>query len=99
MSTIDSRQGDANFGTEVFLKIWFWDQKTRRWLLNTRIDRPHGQKKVNDLNFSPDKDKKQPINLLSTGEDGCIKIWVLRSRKSGSASQEGQCLMQASKRP
>lgn len=96
MSTIDSRQGDANFGTEVFLKFWIWDQKTRRWLLNTRIDRPHGQKKVNDLSFSPDIGKKQPVTLLSTGEDGCIKFWVLRSRKSGSASQEDFWIARAS---
>ncbi|KAG1757171.1 WD40-repeat-containing domain protein [Suillus lakei] len=77
MATIDKREGDESFRGEIYLKIWWWDKKSAFWILNTRVDRPHGLKKVTSLSFSPSDD----IQLVTTGEDRNVKTWRIRSIK------------------
>jgi NET1-associated nuclear protein 1 (U3 small nucleolar RNA-associated protein 17) len=96
MATVDSREGDAGFQAEVYLKIWSWDKGQDNWMLNTRIDRPHGTAKVTDVSFSPCGTETRASSLLTTGEDGRIKVWRLQTRRvaSGSitpAGSEGAC--------
>ncbi|KAG6910523.1 hypothetical protein DXG01_009942 [Tephrocybe rancida] len=85
LATIDIRQADDGFRDEIYLKLWRWDMKNSRWILNTRVDYPHGFHKVTCISFSPaSKDL-----LVTTGEDGAVKTWGVRSikRKSGAVEE------------
>ncbi|KAF9486317.1 WD40 repeat-like protein [Pholiota conissans] len=84
MATIDSREGDCGFHDEVYLKFWSWDKHRNNWVLNTRIDRPHGTERVTDISFSPDE--TSGLLLVTTGRDGRIKVWRLWSRRIASGS-------------
>ena len=84
LATIDGRQGSDGIGAEVYLKIWNWDRKTNSWMLNTRVDRPHGLKNVTSLNFRPRGGHNSAESLVTIGEDGTIKVWGIRSSKSES---------------
>ncbi|KAK7695299.1 hypothetical protein QCA50_002489 [Cerrena zonata] len=85
LATLDSREGDRNAKGEVYLKIWSWESGT--WTLNTRIDRPHGLKKVTSLAFRP-QSSAADLQLVTTGEDGYIKLWRIRSAKNKSGHVE-----------
>ncbi|KAK0456061.1 WD40-repeat-containing domain protein [Armillaria borealis] len=85
MATIDRREGDSNSHGEIYLKFWWWDRKAGFWILNTRIDRPHGLSKVTDIAFSPSRDSASML-LATTGEDNNIKTWSVRTSKDKSAS-------------
>ncbi|KDQ63260.1 hypothetical protein JAAARDRAFT_29279 [Jaapia argillacea MUCL 33604] len=78
MATIDSRQPDDAFRGEMYLKLWWWDRKAGVWILNTRIDRPHGLKKLTSVTFSPTKHRSRLL-LVTTGEDGYVKTWGIRT--------------------
>ncbi|KAL0569498.1 NET1-associated nuclear protein 1 [Marasmius crinis-equi] len=78
MASIDSRIGDADFQSEIYLKFWFWDKKTSTWTLNTRIDRPHGLGDVTDLSFSPRSNSNDESYLVTAGSDGTVKTWRTR---------------------
>ncbi|RDB29009.1 WD repeat-containing protein 75 [Hypsizygus marmoreus] len=88
LASIDSRNGDDGFRDEIYLKIWEWDKTSSRWVLNTRVDRPHGLKKVTCLAFSPFRKDRSSIHLVTTGEDGNVKIWGMRTVKSKSGTTE-----------
>ncbi|KAG7452299.1 WD40 repeat-like protein [Guyanagaster necrorhizus] len=85
MATIDRREGDANSHGENYLKFWWWDRKAGFWILNTRIDRPHGLSKVTDIAFSPSQESASLL-LVTTGEDNNIKTWSIRTSRDESAS-------------
>jgi NET1-associated nuclear protein 1 (U3 small nucleolar RNA-associated protein 17) len=87
MATIDRREGDESFRGEIYLKIWWWDKKTTFWILNTRVDRPHGLKKVTSMSFNPSDN----IQLVTTGEDRNVKTWRIRSTKDKKGNVEGMC--------
>ena len=87
MATIDRREGDESFRGEIYLKIWWWDKKTAFWILNTRVDRPHGLNKVTSMSFNPSDD----IQLVTTGEDRNVKTWRIRSTKDKKGYVEGMC--------
>ena len=80
MATIDSRDGDVGFRAEVYLKFWSWATKERNWVLNTRVDLPHGTHKVTHCSFSPSSDASDRMYLVTTGEDGFIKVWRRHQR-------------------
>ncbi|KAJ3503453.1 hypothetical protein NLJ89_g8426 [Agrocybe chaxingu] len=84
MATTDRREDDAGFRPEVYLKFWAWDKKEENWVLNTRIDRPHGTFKVVDVSFSPIVEGSDLAFLVTTGEDDLIKVWRLWSHKKDS---------------
>ncbi|KDR85477.1 hypothetical protein GALMADRAFT_234368 [Galerina marginata CBS 339.88] len=82
MATVDIREGDTGFRPEVYLKMWSWDRKQENWVLNTRIDRPHGTCKVTDVEFSPNPLGGKCAYLVTTGMDGRIKLWKLSSQQT-----------------
>lgn len=85
MVTIDTREADESFRGEVHMKIWWWDSKAGFWILNTRVDHPHGSHRVSAVSFQP-RNKGQDNSLLVTaGEDENIKTWRIRTvtHKSG----------------
>jgi NET1-associated nuclear protein 1 (U3 small nucleolar RNA-associated protein 17) len=90
MATIDYREGDVGFRSEVYLKIWSWDRKNNNWVLNTRVDRPHGSDKVTDISFSPNTDDTKPLLLVTTGNDGLVKVWKLWKGKKSPSDNGGE---------
>ncbi len=92
MATVDRREGDGTLHGEVYVKIWSWDRQVGSWILNTRIDRPHGSQKVLDIAFSPVPPlSSSSLLLATTGADNNIKIWRLKKSKDRIAS--GRLLM------
>ncbi|KAI6047929.1 WD40-repeat-containing domain protein [Pisolithus marmoratus] len=85
MATIDRREGDEYFRGEIYLKFWYWDKKNAFWILNTRIDRPHGLRKITSMSFSPSPSN---IQLVTTGEDGNVKGWRIRTTKDKKGQEE-----------
>ncbi len=85
MATVDSRVGDVDFRPEVYLKFWSW-VRTDEWILNTRIDRPHGVHQVTDISFSSCLRTDASPMLVSKGEDTHIKVWQLRSLPGSETS-------------
>ncbi|KZV74810.1 WD40 repeat-like protein [Peniophora sp. CONT] len=86
MATVDVREGDDAFRGEAYLKIWHWEKASGFWELNTRVDRPHGLSAVTAVSFS-----SEPTTLLvTTGRDGHIKTWRLKSineKRSGNTER------------
>jgi len=89
MATIDGRDGDDAFRGEVYLKIWRWYQKTGTWILNTRVDRPHGLTRVTSIAFSPEVRDRLAVQLVTTGDDLNVKVWRLRTRANKNGDVEG----------
>ncbi|KAI0756804.1 WD40 repeat-like protein [Daedaleopsis nitida] len=88
MATVDTREGDDSFRTEVYMKIWQWDRKSNFWILNTRIDRPHGSNRLCGIAFRPGMRCSEDLLLATVGEDGNIKTWRIRSVKTKSEGVE-----------
>lgn len=88
MATIDRREGDGIIHSEMYLKIWRWNQQGNIWLLNTRVDRPHGTSNVTDVDFNPSASNLAPSLLVTTGVDSTIKIW--RLKQSGKSAESGR---------
>ncbi|KAJ7070869.1 WD40 repeat-like protein [Mycena amicta] len=87
LASIDGREGDEDTHGESYLKIWSWDRKTGYWILNTRIDRPHGLERVTGLAFSASDEGQAPL-LATAGADGAVKTWRTKTVKNKSGSQE-----------
>ncbi|KIP12046.1 hypothetical protein PHLGIDRAFT_399665 [Phlebiopsis gigantea 11061_1 CR5-6] len=88
LATVDSRPAVDGFRGEVYLKIWWWDRKASTWVLNTRIDRPHGLKKVTTVTFRPRVKDVSALSLVTAGQDGSVKIWGIRSATNKSGATE-----------
>ncbi|KAN0060395.1 NET1-associated nuclear protein 1 [Thecaphora frezii] len=71
--------------SESSLKFWRWDMTNRRYVLNTRIDRPHSGKRLTSITFSP---SSEGYLLVTTGRDGRIRSWSLTSRRLKSGRTE-----------
>ncbi|KDQ14448.1 hypothetical protein BOTBODRAFT_32576 [Botryobasidium botryosum FD-172 SS1] len=89
MATVDVREGSYEFSAEIVLKIWRWE-KSRNWsyVLNTRIDRPHGRSKVTSVSFNPASKDAASCLLVTTGEDGSIKMWRIKSISNKKGQEE-----------
>ncbi|KAI0686656.1 WD40 repeat-like protein [Cytidiella melzeri] len=88
LATLDTREGDHSFRGEVYLKLWSWDRKAGQWTLNTRIDRPHGLAKVTAISFRPRTRDDASLLLTTTGEDGQIKVWGVRTSTTKAGGTE-----------
>ena len=88
MATLDTREGEDSFRGEVYLKMWSWDRKASQWVLNTRIDRPHGLSKVTTISFRPRSRDDASLLLATAGEDGVIKMWGVRSSTTKTGETE-----------
>ncbi|CDO72978.1 hypothetical protein BN946_scf185007.g32 [Trametes cinnabarina] len=88
MATVDCREADESFRAEVYMKIWQWDRKSGFWVLNTRIDRPHGLKNVTRVAFRPRARTPDDLLLATTGGDGQIRTWRIRSVQTKSEGVE-----------
>ncbi|KAH9937268.1 WD40 repeat-like protein [Fomitopsis serialis] len=75
----DSGEWMATIDRQVHLKIWWWDHKSEFWILNTRIERPHGLSRANG---------NDEMFLITVGADGNIKSWGIRTVKQKSGNME-----------
>lgn len=91
MVTVDRRDADENFHGDIHMKMWSWDPRSGSWTLNTRIDRPHGLRRVTGAAFRPVKSADNLL-LVTTGEDGNVKTWRIQSIKQKSGETEGESL-------
>jgi len=89
MATVDVRDGNRDSRTEVYLKFWSWNTKTGVWTLNTRIDKPHGDKKISSVVFNPCQVDDMPLQMVTVGDDGIVKVWKVRSREMKNGEREG----------
>ena len=74
MATLDRRENDEDISAETYLKLWHWESST--WVLNTRLDHPHGFHAVNSVSFCQ---RGETDLLMTTGIDGNRKLWCTRS--------------------
>ncbi|EKM61312.1 uncharacterized protein PHACADRAFT_180447 [Phanerochaete carnosa HHB-10118-sp] len=88
LATVDSRPALDGFRGEIYIKLWSWDKKKGSWMLNTRIDRPHGLSKVTTVTFRPGDGGCTEQTLVTAGADGCVKMWGVCSTKSKSGEVE-----------
>lgn len=92
MATIDRRRGLGNYriGTEVTLKIWKWTRSNGAGMfeLNTRIDRPHDKGRVTSMSFAPSRSDSQEHILLTTGENGSLRLWGVETQKGSEHDEE-----------
>lgn len=89
MATLETREGDGTFRGDICLKLWWWDWKAGHWTLNSRIDRPHGLKAITSLSFNPASQKNSTLLLVTTGADGNIKTWRIRSTTTKVGDVDG----------
>lgn len=88
LATVDTRPPVDGFRGEVYLKLWWWDRKASSWVLNTRIDRPHGLKRVTTVAFRPRARDQAGLSLVTAGEDGSVKTWGIRSKANKAGDSE-----------
>lgn len=91
MATIDRLVSDNNFETEVYLKFWKWEGGT--WVLNSRIDKPHGHHAISTIFFSPRPLPQSYILLMTTGLDGTVKTWGILPSQNKNGGVDGTLIM------
>lgn len=88
MATVDDRDAGI-YSSELSLKLWQWEPRTKTYTLNTRIDHPH-DKGVSSMSFSPRlaTESNDDFFLVTTGGDGQVKTWRLAQRTLKGARTE-----------
>lgn len=96
MATIDTQSSERHFTTEVYLKIWKWCSGT--WVLNTRIDRPHGTHSLTAIFFNPRASSRSQMLLTTTGLDGTVRTWGILTSTRKDEQIDGMLMKRASRR-
>ncbi|KAG9047512.1 hypothetical protein FS837_002097 [Tulasnella sp. UAMH 9824] len=80
LATIDGREASLDSSAAWYLKFWELrgTSKGERYVLNTRIDLPHGYERIVTLEFCRPPTTGGPLKLATAGEDGTVKIWGAR---------------------
>ncbi|KAL7752163.1 NET1-associated nuclear protein 1 [Sorochytrium milnesiophthora] len=75
LATVDSRThgGDKDF-SNVALRIWWFDASAQEYVLNTKVNAPHGMDKVHAVAFRAGVTWDDAM-LVTAGADGLFKIW------------------------
>ncbi|XP_061313586.1 WD repeat-containing protein 75 [Pezoporus flaviventris] len=73
LATVEEREEAAD--PELQLKLWFYDEETQSFKLNTRVNTPH-EDHITDMCFRDmDECHDSPI-LVTAGRDCVFKVWV-----------------------
>lgn len=84
MATLESRQAGAGLSSDSALKFWRWNNKEGKYIMNSRVDKPHSKGKVLSMSFSPspalssmedDLDNGKDPLFVTTGTDLNTKTW------------------------
>ncbi|XP_068101027.1 WD repeat-containing protein 75 isoform X1 [Hyperolius riggenbachi] len=76
LATVEELQGKGEDFLDVNLKLWEFSHQLQSFVLCSRINMPH-ETQVTSLAFQKD-DSKKNRTLVTTGNDGFFKVWVLR---------------------
>ena len=76
---------DVREEEEVFLKFWEYDNASRGYVVNTRIDLPHTDE-ITAVEFCPVV-VGQPLIAVTTSLDGKFKIWQLNKSEKVEESK------------
>lgn len=77
---------------EVYLKIWRWDNQSKRWELSSRIDKPHSTCTSTILGLASDPSS---AGFASIGDDYTLRIWkpsVRRRNRREVSGSDGKSL-------
>ncbi|XP_018426167.1 PREDICTED: WD repeat-containing protein 75 [Nanorana parkeri] len=77
LATVEELQGNTKT-PDVQMKLWEFNEQLQSFVLNTTISMPH-EANITSLAFQNrgDSEKDHP-SLVTTGNDGLFKVWVLR---------------------
>ncbi|KAI5307453.1 hypothetical protein KEM55_008246, partial [Ascosphaera atra] len=76
---------------EIFVKFWHWNESSREWELNTRVEAPHfepsvGSAPIHDLAVSPEES-----TFATIGGDSVLRLWVPKARmRSNQRVRDGR---------
>ncbi|NXF85627.1 WDR75 protein, partial [Eubucco bourcierii] len=75
LATVEEREDVTD--PELQLKLWFYDEETQSFKLNTRINVPH-EDHITDLCFREmDELEDDSLILVTTGKDCVFKVWLM----------------------
>uniref|UniRef100_A0A8C8EG05 WD repeat domain 75 n=1 Tax=Otus sunia TaxID=257818 RepID=A0A8C8EG05_9STRI len=75
LATVEEREEVTD--PELQLKLWFYDEETQSFKLNTRISMPH-EDHITDMCFRDiDEVEDESLILVTTGSDCVFKVWVM----------------------
>lgn len=71
---------------EVYLKIWRWDNQSKRWELSSRIDKPHSTCTSTILDLASDPSS---AGFATIGDDYTLRIWKPSVRRRNGREVSG----------
>ncbi|XP_063790178.1 WD repeat-containing protein 75 isoform X2 [Pseudophryne corroboree] len=78
LATVEELQGKKKDTVEVLMKLWEFSEELQSFVLNTTVNSPH-EDQITSINFQNSCDpEKDVLTLVSTGNDGLFKVWVVR---------------------
>ncbi|XP_065697099.1 WD repeat-containing protein 75 [Patagioenas fasciata] len=85
LATVEEREEVTD--PELQLKLWFYDEETQSFKLNTRINTPHDDH-ITDMCFRDmDEMEDDSLILVTTGRDCVFKVWVMVEDTDPEAQQ------------
>ncbi|NXX43852.1 WDR75 protein, partial [Tricholaema leucomelas] len=86
LATVEEREEATN--PELQLKLWFYDEKTQSFKLNTRINTPH-EDHITDMCFREIGElEDDSLILVTTGKDRVFKVWLMVEDTDPEAQQK-----------
>eukprot|EP00076_Gallus_gallus_P006709 XP_001233408.2 WD repeat-containing protein 75 [Gallus gallus] len=84
LATVEERE---ETDLELQLKLWFFDEETQSFKLNTRISMPH-EDHITAMCFrDTDEMEDDSLMLVTTGRDCVFKVWVILEDTDPEAQQ------------
>ncbi|NWU94955.1 WDR75 protein, partial [Upupa epops] len=85
LATVEEREEVTD--PELRLKLWFFDEETQSFKLNTSITMPH-EDNITDMCFrDTDELEDESLILVTTGRDCLFKVWVMVEDTDPEAQQ------------
>ncbi|NXP81997.1 WDR75 protein, partial [Ramphastos sulfuratus] len=86
LATVEEREEVTDL--ELQLKLWFYDEETQSFKLNTRINMPH-EDHITDVCFREmDELEDDSLILVTTGKDCVFKVWLMVEDTDPEAQQK-----------
>ncbi|NXI72278.1 WDR75 protein, partial [Anseranas semipalmata] len=85
LATVEEREEESDL--EVHLKLWFFDEETQSFKLNTRISMPH-EDHITAMCFRDmDELEDDSLILVTAGRDCLFKVWMILEDTDPEAQQ------------
>ncbi|KAM3917040.1 WD repeat-containing protein 75 [Leptodactylus fuscus] len=76
LATVEELKRKETDHLEVQMKLWEYNEKMQSFVLNTTINLPH-EGQITSLSFQCGCDSDDDPTLVTTGNDGLFKVWIL----------------------